>query len=78
MLPAPLHRLATQLFDNGVLRLIFENTRNMAVSSLITISHCAVGLSSFRRPRPFISTSGAAPLPAQGCLTRPSASSTTW
>ena len=36
MLPAPLHRLATQLSDNGVLRLIFENTRNMAVPTLIT------------------------------------------
>jgi hypothetical protein len=36
MLPDPLRRIATQLFDNGLLRLIFENTRNMAVSSLIT------------------------------------------
>lgn len=36
MLPPLLRRIATQLFDNGVLRLIFENTRNMAVSSLIT------------------------------------------
>ena len=36
MLPALLRRIAVQLFDNGVLRLIFENTRNMAVSSLIT------------------------------------------
>lgn len=36
MLPALFRRIATQLFDNGLLRLIFENTRNMAVSSLIT------------------------------------------
>ncbi|WP_313341693.1 hypothetical protein [Stenotrophomonas sp.] len=36
MLPDSLRRIATQLFDNGLLRLIFENTRNMAVSSLIT------------------------------------------
>jgi len=36
MLPASLRRIAVQLFDNGVLRLIFENTRNMAVSTLIT------------------------------------------
>jgi hypothetical protein len=36
MLPALLRRIAIQLFDNGVLRLIFENTRNMAVSTLIT------------------------------------------
>lgn len=35
MLPAPIRRIATLLFDDGVLRLIFENTRNMAVSSLI-------------------------------------------
>ena len=36
MLPASLRRVAIQLFDNGVLRLIFENARNMAVSTLIT------------------------------------------
>lgn len=36
MLPASIRRIAVQLFDNGVLRLIFENTRNMAVSTLIT------------------------------------------
>lgn len=36
MLPAFIRRIAIQLFDNGVLRLIFENTRNMAVSTLIT------------------------------------------
>lgn len=36
MLPAPLRRIATLLFDDGVLRLIFENTRNLAVSSLVT------------------------------------------
>jgi hypothetical protein len=36
MLPPFLRRIAIQLFDNGVLRLIFENTRNMAVSTLIT------------------------------------------
>ncbi len=47
MLPASIRRIATQLFDHGVLRLIFENARNMAVSSLIT----AAGLEVVRSGR---------------------------
>jgi len=32
MLPAPLHRLATQLFDNGVLRLLLRATATTPLS----------------------------------------------
>lgn len=47
MLPTRLHRVALSLFDGGVLRLIFENVRNMAVSTLIT----AAGLEVVRTKR---------------------------
>lgn len=47
MLPIRLHRLAVLLFDSGVLRLIFENARNLAVSTLIT----AAGLEVVRTRR---------------------------
>lgn len=47
MLPASIRRIATRLFDHGVLRLVFENARNMAVSSLIT----AAGLEVVRTGR---------------------------
>ncbi|HEY0335383.1 MAG TPA: hypothetical protein VGC74_17050 [Stenotrophomonas sp.] len=36
MLPSPIRRIAVLLFDDGLLRLIFEHVRNVAVSSLIT------------------------------------------
>jgi len=36
MLPRPVRRVAGVLFDEGLLRLVFEHARNVAVSSLIT------------------------------------------
>lgn len=36
MLPAALRRLAVLLFEGGLLRLVFEHARNMAISALIT------------------------------------------
>jgi len=46
MLPATVRRFAIQLFDRGVLQQIFENARNLAVSSLITAAGLEVVRSS--------------------------------
>lgn len=44
MFPSAIRRIAVVLFDGGVLRLIFEHARNVAISSLIT----AAGLEVIR------------------------------